>query len=196
LGSSDKRIKVSLNEWELEALWKIAEEKGESLSSIARKAIRRMLEQEKEYEVVREVKDIVRREVEALMEGHELKVLREIKLLKDDMELLKSGVQTLAEILSAKEPSLGTTKQEREEAVRRMESPMEERVTRVEKEIERLREEVLGIKNEASELSKRVSTIELSLKEIRRRTEDKKNPLLRLLLALRRLHRRKRFGEG
>jgi chromosome segregation ATPase len=196
LGSSDKRIKVSLNEWELEALWKIAEEKGESLSSIARKAIRRMLEQEKEYEVVREVKDIVRREVEALMEGHELKVLREIKLLKDDMELLKSGVQTLAEILSAKEPSLGTTKQEREEAVRRMESPMEERVTRVEKEIERLREEVLGIKNEASELSKRVSTIELSLKEIRHRTEDKKNPLLRLLLALRRLHRRKRFGEG
>jgi chromosome segregation ATPase len=196
LGSSDKRIKVSLNEWELEALWKIAEEKGESLSSIARKAIRRMLEQEKEYEVVREVKDIVRREVEALMEGHELKVLREIKLLKDDMELLKSGVQTLAEILSAKEPSLGTTKQEREEAVRRMEAPMEERVTRVEKEIERLREEVLGIKNEASELSKRVSTIELSLKEIRRRTEDKKNPLLRLLLALRRLHRRKRFGEG
>jgi chromosome segregation ATPase len=196
LGSSDKRIKVSLNEWELEALWKIAEEKGESLSSIARKAIRRMLEQEKEYEVVREVKDIVRREVEAIMEGHELKVLREIKLLKDDMELLKSGVQTLAEILSAKEPSLGTTKQEREEAVRRMESPMEERVTRVEKEIERLREEVLGIKNEASELSKRVSTIELSLKEIRRRTEDKKNPLLRLLLALRRLHRRKRFGEG
>lgn len=196
MGSSDKRIKVSLNEWELEALWKIAEEKGESLSSIARKAIRRMLEQEKEYEVVREVKDIVRREVEAIMEGHELKVLREIKLLKDDMELLKSGVQTLAEILSAKEPSLGTTKQEREEAVRRMESPMEERVTRVEKEIERLREEVLGIKNEASELSKRVSTIELSLKEIRRRTEDKKNPLLRLLLALRRLHRRKRFGEG
>jgi chromosome segregation ATPase len=196
LGSSDKRIKVSLNEWELEALWKIAEEKGESLSSIARKAIRRMLEQEKEYEVVREVKDIVRREVEALMEGHELKVLREIKLLKDDMELLKSGVQTLAEILSAKEPSLGTTKQEREEAVRRMEAPMEERVTRVEKEIERLREEVLGIKNEASELSKRVSTIELSLKEIRRRTEDKKGPLLRLLLALRRLHRRKRFGEG
>jgi predicted nucleic acid-binding Zn-ribbon protein len=73
---------------------------------------------------------------------------------------------------------------------------MEERVTRVEKEIERLREEVLGIKNEASELSKRVSTIELSLKEIRHRTEDKKNPLLRLLLALRRLHRRKRFGEG
>jgi septal ring factor EnvC (AmiA/AmiB activator) len=196
LGSSDKRIKVSLNEWELEALWKIAEEKGESLSSIARKAIRRMLEQEKEYEVVREVKDIVRREVEALMEGHELKVLREIKLLKDDMELLKSGVQTLAEILSAKEPSLGTTKQEREETVRRMEAPMEERVTRVEKEIERLREEVLGIKNEASELSKRVSTIELSLKEIRRRTEDKKGPLLRLLLALRRLHRRKRFGEG
>jgi chromosome segregation ATPase len=196
LGSSDKRIKVSLNEWELEALWKIAEEKGESLSSIARKAIRRMLEQEKEYEVVREVKDIVRREVEAIMEGHELKVLREIKLLKDDMELLKSGLQTLAEILSAKEPSLGTTKQEREEAVRRMESPMEERVTRVEKEIERLREEVLGIKNEASELSKRVSTIELSLKEIRHRTEDKKNPLLRLLLALRRLHRRKRFGEG
>jgi chromosome segregation ATPase len=196
LGSSDKRIKVSLNEWELEALWKIAEEKGESLSSIARKAIRRMLEQEKEYEVVREVKDIVRREVEAIMEGHELKVLREIKLLKDDMELLKSGLQTLAEILSAKEPSLGTTKQEREEAVRRMEAPMEERVTRVEKEIERLREEVLGIKNEASELSKRVSTIELSLKEIRHRTEDKKNPLLRLLLALRRLHRRKRFGEG
>jgi chromosome segregation ATPase len=196
LGSSDKRIKVSLNEWELEALRKIAEEKGESLSSIARKAIRRMLEQEKEYEVVREVKDIVRREVEAIMEGHELKVLREIELLKDDMELLKSGVQTLAEILSAKEPSLGTTKQEREEAVRRMESPMEERVTRVEKEIERLREEVLGIKNEASELSKRVSTIELSLKEIRRRTEDKKDPLLRLLLALRRLHRRKRFGEG
>jgi chromosome segregation ATPase len=196
LGSSDKRIKVSLNEWELEALRKIAEEKGESLSSIARKAIRRMLEQEKEHEVVREVKDVVRREVEAIMEGHELKVLREIELLRDDMELLKSGVQTLAEILSAKESSLGTTKQEREEAVRRMESPMEERVTRVEKEIERLREEVLGIKNEASELSKRVSTIELSLKEIRRRTEDKKNPLLRLLLALRRLHRRKRFGEG
>jgi chromosome segregation ATPase len=196
LGSSDKRIKVSLNEWELEALRKIAEEKGESLSSIARKAIRRMLEQEKEHEVVREVKDVVRREVEAIMEGHELKVLREIELLRDDMELLKSGVQTLAEILSAKEPSLGTSKQEREEAVRRMESPMEERVTRVEKEIERLREEVLGIKNEASELSKRVSTIELSLKEIRHRTEDKKNPLLRLLLALRRLHRRKRFGEG
>lgn len=196
MGSSDKRIKVSLNEWELEALRKIAEEKGESLSSIARKAIRRMLEQEKEHEVVREVKDVVRREVEAIMEGHELKVLREIELLRDDMELLKSGVQTLAEILSAKESSLGTTKQEREEAVRRMESPMEERVTRVEKEIERLREEVLGIKNEASELSKRVSTIELSLKEIRRRTEDKKNPLLRLLLALRRLHRRKRFGEG
>jgi len=196
LGSSDKRIKVSLNEWELEALRKIAEEKGESLSSIARKAIRRMLEQEKEHEVVREVKDVVRREVEAIMEGHELKVLREIELLRDDMELLKSGVQTLAEILSAKESSLGTTKQEREEAVRRMESPMEERVTRVEKEIERLREEVLGIKNEASELSKRVSTIELSLKEIRRRSEDKKNPLLRLLLALRRLHRRKRFGEG
>jgi chromosome segregation ATPase len=196
LGSSDKRIKVSLNEWELEALRKIAEEKGESLSSIARKAIRRMLEQEKEHEVVREVKDVVRREVEAIMEGHELKVLREIELLRDDMELLKSGVQTLAEILSAKESSLGTTKQERKEAVRRMESPMEERVTRVEKEIERLREEVLGIKNEASELSKRVSTIELSLKEIRHRTEDKKNPLLRLLLALRRLHRRKRFGEG
>ena len=196
MGSSDKRIKVSLNEWELEALRKIAEEKGESLSSIARKAIRRMLEQEKEHEVVREVKDVVRREVEAIMEGHELKVLREIELLRDDMELLKSGVQTLAEILSAKESSLGTTKQEREEAVRRMESPMEERVTRVEKEIERLREEVLGIKNEASELSKRVSTIELSLKEIRRRSEDKKNPLLRLLLALRRLHRRKRFGEG
>lgn len=196
MGSSDKRIKVSLNEWELEALRKIAEEKGESLSSIARKAIRRMLEQEKEHEVVREVKDVVRREVEAIMEGHELKVLREIELLRDDMELLKSGVQTLAEILSAKEPSLGTSKQEREEAVRRMESPMEERVTRVEKEIERLREEVLGIKNEASELSKRVSTIELSLKEIRHRTEDKKNPLLRLLLALRRLHRRKRFGEG
>lgn len=196
MGSSDKRIKVSLNEWELEALRKIAEEKGESLSSIARKAIRRMLEQEKEHEVVREVKDVVRREVEAIMEGHELKVLREIELLRDDMELLKSGVQTLAEILSAKESSLGTTKQEREEAVRRMESPMEERVTRVEKEIERLREEVLGIKNEASELSKRVSTIELSLKEIRHRTEDKKNPLLRLLLALRRLHRRKRFGEG
>jgi chromosome segregation ATPase len=196
LGSSDKRIKVSLHEWELEALRKIAEEKGESLSSIAREAIRRMLAQEKEHEVVREVKDVVRREVEALMEGHELKVLREIELLRDDMELLKSGVQKLAERLSAKESSLGTTKQEREEAVRRMEAPTEERVTRVEMEIERLREEVLGIKNEASELSKRVSTIELSLKEIRRRTEDKKGPLLRLLLALRRLHKRKGFGEG
>lgn len=190
MGSGDKRIKVSLNERELEALWKVAEEKGESLSSIAREAIRRMLEQEKEYEVVREVKDVVRRAVEALMEGHELKVLREIKLLRDDMELLKSGVQKLAERLSAKEPSLGTTKQEREEAVRRMEAPMEERVTRVEKEIERLRDEVLEIKNEFSELSKRVSTIELSLKEIQRRTEDKKGPLLRLLLAFRRLHRR------
>jgi len=156
LGSGDKRVKVSFEDWELEVLWEVARKKGVSLTQLVKEAVRRMLEQEREREAVERM--------EALVEEYMLRTVRAVEPLRDEMGLLGSGMQEVkAELQDVKEKlsavAQGLVARERElEELREELRAVEEAVARLEEVIGLLREEV-------SELRRRVSTVELSVRE-------------------------------
>jgi len=149
LGSGDRRVKVSFEDWELEALYELARKRGVSLTQLIKEAVGRMLEQEREREAVERM--------EALVEEYTLRTVRALELLRDEVGLMGSGMQEVKaelqdvkEKLSAVAQGLATRERELEK--------MKEAVARLEEVIGLLREEV-------SELRRRVSTVELSVRE-------------------------------
>lgn len=149
MGSGDRRVKVSFEDWELEALYELARKRGVSLTQLIKEAVGRMLEQEREREAVERM--------EALVEEYTLRTVRALELLRDEVGLMGSGMQEVKaelqdvkEKLSAVAQGLATRERELEK--------MKEAVARLEEVIGLLREEV-------SELRRRVSTVELSVRE-------------------------------
>jgi chromosome segregation ATPase len=155
LGSSDRRVKVPFEEWELEALHEVARKRGVSLTQVVREAVRRMLEQEREREAIERM--------EAVMEEHMLRTVKALELLRDEVELMGSGLQEVKEKLSALAQGLAARDRALEE--------LNEELRTVEGAMARL-EEVIGLlKQELSDLRERVSIVELSVRDVWRKGE-------------------------
>jgi chromosome segregation ATPase len=162
-----RRIKVSFEDSEFEELKRLAEERGSSYSQFIREAVRRMLEQEREREE-REREAIER--MEAVMEEYMLRTIRAIEPLRDEVGLLGSGLQEVkAELKEVGEKFLALAQglAARDRAL----EELREELRTVEGAVARL-EGVIGLlKEEVSELRRRVSIVELSVRDVWRRGE-------------------------
>jgi chromosome segregation ATPase len=162
LGSSDRRVKVPFEEWELEALHEVARKRGVSLTQLIREAVRRMLEHEREREAIERM--------EAVMEEYMLRTIRAIEPLRDEVGLLGSGLQEVkAELKEVGEKFLALAQglAARDRAL----EELREELRTVEGAVARLEGAIGLLKEEVSELRRRVSIVELSVRDVWRRGE-------------------------
>ncbi len=104
MGSSDRRVKVPFEEWELEALHEVARRRGVSLTQVVREAVRRMLEHEREREAIERM--------EAVMEEHMLRTVRALELLRDELGLLKEELKSVEGAVTRLEEMIGLLREE------------------------------------------------------------------------------------
>jgi predicted RNase H-like nuclease (RuvC/YqgF family) len=104
LGSGDRRVKVSFEDWELEALHEAARKRGVSLNQLVREAVRRMLEQEREREVVERM--------EALAEEYMLRTVRAVEPLRDEVGLLREELRAVEGAVARLEEAIGLLREE------------------------------------------------------------------------------------
>jgi DNA repair exonuclease SbcCD ATPase subunit len=135
LGSSDRRVKVPFEEWELEALHEVARKRGASLTQVVREAVRRMLEQEREREAIERM--------EAVMEEYMLRTTRTIEPLKDEVGLLGSGLKEVKAELQEVKEKLSTV------------ARLEEAIELLRKELSDLREKVSMVELSARDVWRR-----------------------------------------
>jgi chromosome segregation ATPase len=121
LGSSDRRVKVPFEEWELEALHEVARKRGASLTQVVREAVRRMLEQEKEREAIERM--------EAVMEEYMLRTVRAIEPLRDELELMREELRAVEGAVARLEGAIGLLREELSE-LRRKVSAMKQKDAR------------------------------------------------------------------
>jgi hypothetical protein len=104
LGSSDRRVKVPFEEWELEALHEVARKRGVSLTQVVREAVRRMLEQEREREAIERM--------EAVMEEYMLRTVRAVEPLRDELELMREELRAVEGAVARLEGAIGLLREE------------------------------------------------------------------------------------
>jgi predicted RNase H-like nuclease (RuvC/YqgF family) len=112
LGSGDRRVKVSFEDWELEALHEAARKRGVSLNQLVREAVRRMLEQEREREVVERM--------EALAEEYMLRTVRAVEPLRDEVGLLREELRAVEGAVARLEEAIGLLREELSELRKRV----------------------------------------------------------------------------
>jgi chromosome segregation ATPase len=118
LGSGDRRVKLSFEDWELEALYEAARKRGVSLTQLVREAVRRMLEQERERETLERM--------EAIAEEYMLRTVRAVELLRDELGLLREELRAVEGAVARLEGAIGLLREELSE-LRRKVSAMEQK---------------------------------------------------------------------